>query len=405
MSYPQLQSESVTFRELFQSSASVIDNGGVITGTPTISAGATFDGSTDKITYALLTGMRAKTVDIVLQATTTTEEFLDLDGGTHTVEASSGTITATGFSSPTIYVDGAVSSTLTTAETRITITTATAIDLSAVVLGAVGASFFDGVIKSVTFYETEKTAEEITDIVNGTTFPELDQINWKVDLPLRTNYVSGSDTVTSNKGNLGGTLTYADGTTSADFPTQLLPKGVRMDGTSDHMQMAANSSLPSGANLTLVACIKVDDTSVQNSIMFRGNNGASGSALRYYAYVDTNGRMTFGSKVASGSTFSFFQSGNDAIQANKEHVVVCTTDSSASGEDRIRVWIDGIEDTTSITWNGSFASDNEIMYIGRDSDGGLDFGGDIFVWRLGAFTATSMQAREITNRINRLTNN
>jgi len=396
MTYPKIESEKVLFRELFTNVASVTKNQGVITSVPVISKGATFDGTDDKITYPSLNNS-VKTISITLTADSTTEEIIDLDGGTHSIEVSGGTITATGFSSPTIYVNGVTSSTLTTAKSTITVTTATAVDVTAPVIGAVGATFYQGDIHKVSLYKEELSASEVLDEFNDTTFTEL---RWLVDLPLLTNYVDGSsDTVTANRGSNGLTVKYGDGTTSSQFPTQLTHrKGITLDGTTDHMEQTADASLTIGAKITLVTSFKVNDTSGQDQLLFRGQNGSAGAVLRYYAYVDTGGKMTFGSKVSSGATFSFMQATAGAIRPGATHCVVCTTDSSASGNDRIRIWIDGIEDTTAITWNGEFASDVQPLFIGQDEDVGLPFAGQIYTWKLGGFTVTDTQAKEITRR-------
>uniref|UniRef100_A0A6M3J419 Putative lectin/glucanase superfamily protein n=1 Tax=viral metagenome TaxID=1070528 RepID=A0A6M3J419_9ZZZZ len=109
-----------------------------------------FDGSTGYVDVGD-TSQTAKTVAFWVKGATTTEDFMDLDGGTHTIEAAAGTITATGFDTPTIYVDGAAG-TAFTADTwhRIVITTATGFAVSNLDIG-----------KETIFLEGKMTAPEI----------------------------------------------------------------------------------------------------------------------------------------------------------------------------------------------------------------------------------------------------
>ncbi|RLG81397.1 MAG: hypothetical protein DRO40_09710, partial [Thermoprotei archaeon] len=90
-----------------------------------------------------------------------TEEVMDLNGA-QTITISAGTISANGFTSPTIYVDGKVSSTLPdTNWHHIAITTDTDVDASAVVIGKVGADYFTGALDNVQLYAYARTADEI----------------------------------------------------------------------------------------------------------------------------------------------------------------------------------------------------------------------------------------------------
>lgn len=74
-----------------------------------------------------------------------TRALLDLDGGTHSIEIDANSdITATGWASPTIYVDAVVAAAITLSKWNfVAVTTATAIDANDVDLGK-EASYFDG---------------------------------------------------------------------------------------------------------------------------------------------------------------------------------------------------------------------------------------------------------------------
>ena len=118
-----------------------------------------FDGVNDVIDVGD-TGKTVNTVSFWIKPTTTSEDIMDLDGGTHTIEVSSGTITATGFSSPTIYVDGSVSSTLDTDWHHVAITTATGFSASDLDIGK-ETTYFDGTLASVQLFGKELSIVQI----------------------------------------------------------------------------------------------------------------------------------------------------------------------------------------------------------------------------------------------------
>lgn len=162
--YPKSMGDLQLFREDFLNAQRVVDNGGVLVGAPTVDNGVVLNGTSQSITYER-PFVGVKTVKITVEATTTTEDIMDLDGGTHTVEVGAGTITATGFSTPTIYVDGAATATLTTAKSTIIITTATAFDATALNIGK-ETTWLDGKVYRVELYSEAWTAEEVADDYN-----------------------------------------------------------------------------------------------------------------------------------------------------------------------------------------------------------------------------------------------
>jgi hypothetical protein len=160
--YADIESGMI-YKETFGSLAGVASNvyvPGTVTGSPTVASNEiTFDGVTDFITLDAVE-QTIKTVSFWVDATTTTEDLIDLDGGTHTIKTTSGTLSAPGFDTPSIYIDGELSTTLDTSLRHIVITTDTAITSSDVVIGKI-TNFFDGKMKDVRFYNRVLSATEI----------------------------------------------------------------------------------------------------------------------------------------------------------------------------------------------------------------------------------------------------
>jgi hypothetical protein len=118
-----------------------------------------FAGSTNSVAVNSISNI--KSVSFWVNPSSTTESLLSLTATIY-VSASSGTITATGFTSPTIYVNGKVNSTLT-ANTwqNIIITTETPITGSAITLGRANGTSLNGLLDEVKIYKGTLSSDEI----------------------------------------------------------------------------------------------------------------------------------------------------------------------------------------------------------------------------------------------------
>ena len=121
-----------------------------------------FDGTNDYVDIGDIGG-GIKTVEFWIKADATTDEILELSA-TVNVSVAAGTISASGFNSPTIYVNGVQKNDgLTTAWTHVAVIDGGAgITADVVKLGRIGASFLNGVLDEVGIYNWAKTAYEIS---------------------------------------------------------------------------------------------------------------------------------------------------------------------------------------------------------------------------------------------------
>ncbi len=95
-------------------------------------------------------------------------DIIDLDGGTHTVIISNGKASTTGFSSPSIYVDGSLSSNISNnGWHHVLITTDTAIDTNNMDIGRISTDYFEGQIDDVKIWNYVLTAEQVGMDYNG----------------------------------------------------------------------------------------------------------------------------------------------------------------------------------------------------------------------------------------------
>jgi len=230
---------NIIFSDDFSSIKSVSDNSGTITSAPIINHALKTDGTDDKVAYPLV--RQVKSISFWITLATTTEDIMELSSS-HSVEAVSGTLTATGVSSPTFYVNGTATATIGTTRAHVVITTATAFDANAFVVGA-DDSYGEFTMEDLQLWNVTLTAEEAKDLYEKDAYAELERAI--IDLPLRTSYykengvelIVGSNMELANWGvgssatlsnPVTGTLRVAYNGTSNPYATQsILVSGLK----------------------------------------------------------------------------------------------------------------------------------------------------------------------------------
>ncbi len=132
-----------------------------------------YDGATSKVTGSKI-AKNVQSIGFWIRPNTIiTQGIMNLDGGTHKVSLNgSGVVTATGFSSPTYYVNGLATTTPTLVQNRwnyVEITTATPFNTTAsFTIGTDGTNFIKGFIDEVKFYGYSRSADQAkVDFVQG----------------------------------------------------------------------------------------------------------------------------------------------------------------------------------------------------------------------------------------------
>ena len=120
-----------------------------------------FDGAGDYVTVGNIGNI--KSFSVWIYPTANTKSIADFDGGTISAEIdASNNITATGWTSPTVYVNGIASDDITlNVWNYITITSGTNVNASALVLGN-EVSYFTGSISDVAIYSSALTQDEVS---------------------------------------------------------------------------------------------------------------------------------------------------------------------------------------------------------------------------------------------------
>ena len=233
-----------------------------------------------------------KAVSFWIKADNLTNYMMDLNG-TQTITVSSGTILANNFTSPTIYVDGGISSTL--ADTNwhhIAIITDTDVNASAVVVGKVGANYFDGVLDDVRIYNYACVADEIRADYNAGKAAHFGENNQRSDgLVVHWNFEEGSgQTIYDRSGNSNDGTLGANSSVGKDDPVFAAghdsngPGGMGMDfdGVDDYVQIPDDESLDLTV-MTFSAWIYRGATNTYSNTIFCRNNDYD---RRIFASVD-----------------------------------------------------------------------------------------------------------------------
>lgn len=164
--------QSCVFSESFESIYDLRQRG-IVSSAPTLSDGptgrsaATFEGTDDKVVFVGRYSVKSAVGWVYLA--TITEQIVDFDGGSHYIHVSGGTVTATGWSTPTVYVDGAATTTIAAAGWHhIAVTTATAFAATNLQFATDNSAFGAVRLYGWTLWDRALSAAEVLSIYNRT---------------------------------------------------------------------------------------------------------------------------------------------------------------------------------------------------------------------------------------------
>ncbi|MGH8245584.1 MAG: LamG-like jellyroll fold domain-containing protein, partial [Gammaproteobacteria bacterium] len=232
--------------------------------------------------------------------TSTTQSIIDMNG-TATITLSSGTVQANSFTSPTIYVDGVVSSTFPdTGWHLVTVTTGTAINATALNVGRVSSTYYAGALDGVRLYTRALSAQEVADLYNlGAAKFQASQ-----NAVLTTGLVGlwsmdGADVdwsaSTTEIKDRSGNANHGDAINLAGPANAVLGKlgqALDFDGTNDYVNIAdpADGSLDFGANqdFTVSAWVKTTQGQVAGQYPSILRKGIYGPRFGYDLFVHSS---------------------------------------------------------------------------------------------------------------------
>jgi hypothetical protein len=250
--YPK--ASDIVFAESCSSTKQIGINGGVISGNPVTKNGYTaFDGTDDKITYNQpVYGIKSVSFDLYVG--TTTEQVMEFNTS-QSIIVSAGTLTATNWTAATIYLNGMVSAVVAaTTWYRVTITTATAFNGTAISLGNISTGFGNIRLKNLSFSKSSRAAQEALDDYKGSTY------NYEgkavLNLPMHDKIGSAVPYTTSDLSGNGYNATLGDGSTSTTFPTKLGHRNGFTYDSGDYLTVGDKTKLNFSSAFTLLGWIR-----------------------------------------------------------------------------------------------------------------------------------------------------
>jgi len=309
-----------------------------------------FDGSNDVVTVASsVAGIQTVSFWAKVNSVSSTEQLIDLNG-TDYIESVSGVITAAGFGTETVYVNGLPGTTITANTWNyITVTTSSGLTGSAIKIGQVSSNYGQAFIDEVKIYPYARSAAQVkVDYNNGAV--SLGKQNqqdflsnglvgyWKMD---EAGIDVEGETITDSSGNgNSGTLfgdnstgdngTGMDCTAAGKFGT-----GCSFDGTDDYVSLGtyANGSVMTKDTFTVSAWFKTSAIARQEIIRFgswTGNQRIWGMAVNSsgYIYGETG---ALGGSTVTGST--------SVADGNWHQAII--TKSGTTSVDKFVLYLDG----------------------------------------------------------------
>ena len=396
------QYPSLAHQDVMNDEYSTRSLGGVPTAITYSLGKASFNGTTSNITYRSVNGV--KSVRLKLTLATTTQAVLTLSA-THSISVSSGTISATGFSSPTIYVNGAVSSTITTAESEIVITTATAINANTITLGKVSTSHLNGSVNSIQFFRDVKTAQNVADLYTGKygkdnkLVPNRIATSFKI-AKAKTNFVTtppsslnenglvfayeGNKPINKtivdisgngNNGTLNGGVMYAG----------RIDGGLQFDGVNDYVSVADANSLDfNGTPFTYEFDLLLP--AVLTSAMYLTDKGING----FFVDVTSGAQLEIGKQ-----NVAFWQQNISLVSylGKRTHIVV-----GYDGTNKF-IYINGTSVVNSAQSTNLIQANTSPLYLGVGSSLLNFYKGTIYSAKLYNRALTAQQVKERWNKI------
>lgn len=195
-----------------------------------------------------------KSVSFWTNPDSTTNYFVSLTSGAY-ITAASGVLSATGITSPKIYVNGEPSTTIVADRWQlVTVTSEVGIDANQFYVGRQGANYYDGTLDEVRTYNRALTPLEVQQLYSFAPGPVG---YWAFE--------EGQGTTANDSSTNGNTGTITNGT----FATGKYGKGFSSDSDTDYVSVTASSSLNLTTSLTMEAWVYLTSAASTDIIMYK----------------------------------------------------------------------------------------------------------------------------------------
>jgi hypothetical protein len=325
-----------------------------------------FDGSDDVVTLTP-TVSGVQTVTFWARPTTDTEYFLDLNGSAY-IQSSSGVLSATGFTSPTIYINSLPTNTISANRwSNVTITTTSALSASALKLGQISTNYYQGFIDDLKLYDVPLTSSQIQSLyispdtprgasasLGGAAIAQNQSLSdglvgyWKMDEN------TGTSVYDSSGNNLTGSFSdlpiWGNGKTGS---------ALYFDGINDGIQISDNPVLyPQNGSWTMMVWAKPLDSDQNNLFVGKIQNSSPYEQWAFGICGDfecsTDGQQLVATMVQNGTSYRNVLTTSDISDGNWHHYAI-VADSNANN---IYTFVDGALVSNSQDFGGSWPTVN-----------------------------------------------
>jgi hypothetical protein len=327
-----------------------------------------------------------QTVAFWVSPDATTNYYISLNLTAY-ITSSSGTITATGFSNPSIYVNGVETTTIAADEWQhVVVTTETETDADQFYLGRQGSNYFDGTLDDVRVYNKSFSTSEVRQLSKWAPGPVG---YWKFDEG------SGTTQIQDSSGN--DNYATLSGFTESSWEKGKFGDSLYFDGTSSVATVANESAFDFEQDdaFSISSWVKVVGDNSEQKIFNKMDNGAPNRGYEFFVHNDN---FLSAYLISSWSGDAIFVQGNTAINDDQWHHVAMTYAGTSTAPD-VKLYLDGVLESTSIN-NDSLASTilTDISpNIGNRNGGSLYFEGNIDELKVYNYERTQEQIIEDMN--------
>jgi hypothetical protein len=329
-----------------------------------------------------------KSVGFWVYPASTTEYFADLNGSAY-IWANAGAVTATGFTTPTIYVNGVIATTIVANTWQyIMVTSATAVDAGDLDLGRLeGTDYLQGRLDQVRLYNYVRTAA---------------QMAWDFNMGAPTTWYKFNENT--------GTLIGDWGASGSGYRGNNLTLTIGAGGSYTTSAHAWTNGNP-GKIATALALDGTDDYAATGSVALMAENSVTYTSLSWGAWVKPVDNITrtiiqknteFRLRLTANSlpVCQIYSSGAWQIGATSSSVVpvgswshvLCTYDGA-----NIKIYVNGVLKATQPQTGVITSSNATALNIGRDSAGSEYYLGTIDEVRVYGYALSPTQVKVAKN--------